>query len=236
MSGALFFRPGSYDPGKMLLRELKELVQSTADAAFAIDGAGVVVAWNGGAEAMFGLPAGEAVGRSCGSILHGADECGPVCSSRCSVRQAVESNHQIRNFDLQVRTPGGMKWCNVSVLVAEVTGSALPHSIHVIREVDTGKRLELLVRDFIVSGTKLPPEEARGLAAATRSPSREVELTAREHEILRLMARGMTTAKIAGQLHISRTTVNNHIQHILQKLDAHSRLEAIRRAEHAGLI
>ena len=37
-------------------------------------------------------------------------------------------------------------------------------------------------------------------------------------------------------IHISRTTVNNHIQHILGKLNAHTRLEAIRRAEHAGLI
>src|SRR5204862_5480617 len=132
-----------------------------------------------------------------------------------SVKQAVQANHQIRNFDLQVRTPGGMKWCNVSVLVAEVNGSTLPHSIHIIREVDTGKRLELLVRDFIVSGTKLPPEEAQAMAAATRSPVREVELTGREHEILRLMAKGLTTGKIADQLHISRTTVNNHIQHIL---------------------
>ncbi|RMG50565.1 MAG: DNA-binding response regulator [Acidobacteria bacterium] len=46
----------------------------------------------------------------------------------------------------------------------------------------------------------------------------------------------MTTADIADRLCISRTTVNNHIQHILRKLNAHSRLEAIRRAERAGLI
>jgi DNA-binding NarL/FixJ family response regulator len=41
---------------------------------------------------------------------------------------------------------------------------------------------------------------------------------------------------VADQLHLSRTTINNHVQHILRKLDAHSRLEAIRRAEHARLI
>jgi DNA-binding CsgD family transcriptional regulator len=57
-----------------------------------------------------------------------------------------------------------------------------------------------------------------------------------DSEILRLLARGATTTTIAQQLHVSRTTVNNHVQHILRKLDAHSRLEAIRRAEHAGLL
>jgi DNA-binding CsgD family transcriptional regulator len=41
---------------------------------------------------------------------------------------------------------------------------------------------------------------------------------------------------IAKQLQISPTTVNNHIQHILKKLNAHTRLEALRRAERAGLI
>ena len=45
-----------------------------------------------------------------------------------------------------------------------------------------------------------------------------------------------STTTVAEQLHISRTTVNNHVQHILRKLDSHTRLEAIRRAEHAGLI
>jgi DNA-binding NarL/FixJ family response regulator len=37
-------------------------------------------------------------------------------------------------------------------------------------------------------------------------------------------------------LHISRTAVNNHVQHLMRKLGAHTRLEAVRRTEHAGLI
>ena len=53
----------------MLLRELKELVDSTADASFAVDGAGAIVAWNGAAEAMFGVSASDALGQSCGSIV-----------------------------------------------------------------------------------------------------------------------------------------------------------------------
>jgi PAS domain S-box-containing protein len=220
----------------MLLRELKELVESTADAAFAVDGTGAIVAWNPAAETMFGVPASEAVGQPCGAIMRGSDECGPVCSPSCSIQQAVQCHHQVSNFDLQVQTSQGKRWCNISVLIAEVSNSSLPYSIHIIRAIDTRKRLELLVRDFLVNEANLPAEEAKAIASTTRSPSREVELTNRELEILRLLAKGLTTGAIAGQLHISRTTVNNHVQHILRKFNAHTRLEAIRRAELAGLI
>ncbi len=64
----------------------------------------------------------------------------------------------------------------------------------------------------------------------------ETELTLREKEILKLLGTGQTSRSIAGSLHISRNTVDNHIQHILKKLNAHSRLEAVRRAELSGLI
>jgi len=220
----------------MLFRELKELVESTGDAAFAVDGAGLIAVWNAAAERVFGLAAGEAVGKPCGEILRGEDECGPVCSQNCGVRQAIIDRRQVNNYDLQAQTPQGQKWFNVSVLVAEVTNSSLPYSIHIIRGVDVRKRLELLIRDFIVDEAGLPAEEVKALSGANRSPAREVNLTGRELEVLRLLAKGATTESIAGQLSISRTTVNNHIQHILQKLNAHTRLEAIRRAEHAGLI
>ncbi len=220
----------------MLLRELKEMIESTADAAFAVDGAGVIVAWNASAEALFGMQADAVMGQPCGLILQGMDECGPVCSAECSVRQAAQGHHPVRNFDLQGRTAQGRQWLNVSVLRAEIANSTAPYSMHIIRGIDVRKRMELLVRDFIVSEAGLPAEDVKALVLTTRSPAREVELTEREVEILRLLAKGTTTRAIAGQLHISQVTVSNHIQHILKKLNAHTRLEAVRRAEHAGLI
>lgn len=220
----------------MQLHELKQMIESTADAAFAIDGAGTIVSWNIAAEAMFGVSVKEVLGISCGQILQGVDECGPVCHPDCSIRQAVRCRQHINNFDLQVQTAQGRKWCNVSTLQANVDSSSLPYAIHIIRPIDTRKRLEILVRDFIVTETKLPDEDVKAIVSSARSPAREVRLTSREQEVLRLMAKGATTETIAEQLHISRTTVNNHIQHILGKLNAHTRLEAIRRAEHAGLI
>jgi DNA-binding CsgD family transcriptional regulator len=172
----------------------------------------------------------------CGEIIKGEDECGLVCSADCSVQQAVRKHHPVGNFDLHVETPSGRQWCNVSVLIAEEAASTIPYSIHVIRQIDVQKRLELLVRDFVVTGTGLPAEQALTLISSTRAAARETELSNRELDVLRLLAKGATTATLARQLHISRTTVNNHIQHILKKLNVHTRLEAIRRAEHAGLI
>ena len=216
--------------------EIKKMTESTSDPAFAADGQGLVVAWNQAAEALFALPASEAIGRPCGDIVRGTDECGSVCSQDCTVRQALGKGHPISNFDLQIETANGKQWCNASVLAAENGSSTSRFAVHIIRPIDLRKRLEILVRDFVVTNTNVPAEEVVALISSTRALTREAELTDRELEILRLLGKGTTTSEVAGLLHISRTTVNNHVQHILRKLDAHTRLEAIRRAEHAGLI
>ncbi|HEY5187324.1 MAG TPA: response regulator transcription factor [Actinomycetes bacterium] len=52
-------------------------------------------------------------------------------------------------------------------------------------------------------------------------------LTERELEVLRLVARGMNNRDIARQLFISENTVKNHIRNILEKLQLHSRMEAV---------
>ncbi|MCK6492042.1 MAG: helix-turn-helix transcriptional regulator [Nitrospira sp.] len=52
-------------------------------------------------------------------------------------------------------------------------------------------------------------------------------LTKREQDVLRLMAAGSTTKEIADALFISMVTVRNHIQHIFEKLGAHTRLQAL---------
>jgi DNA-binding CsgD family transcriptional regulator len=220
----------------MWLREIKELVESTSDSAFAVDGEGLLVAWNRASEELFNVPAKAAIGKPCGQILQGFDECGPVCSPDCTIQQSVRRHHPVGNFDLQVKTGEGRQWCNISVLIAGEATSTWPYAIHIVRPIDVRKRLELLVRDFVVNETCLPAEQVATLISSTRAPAQDTELSVREVEVLRLLAKGSTTATIARQLHISPTTVNNHIQHILRKLNAHTRLEAIRRAEHAGLI
>jgi PAS domain S-box-containing protein len=216
--------------------ELTRLVQSTCDASFAVDSDGCITAWNAGAEKLFGLVASETLGQSCGAIVKGTDECGAVCSEHCTVRRSIEQRRPLGNFDLEIETANGRQWSNVSVLVSDDHNSTRPNSIYIVRPIDLRKRLEILVRDFIVSNTSVTPENAVAMIASTRAPAKDIDLSPRELEILRLLARGESSKTGSDQLHISRTTFNNHVQHILKKLGAHNRLEAIRRAEHAGLI
>ena len=61
-------------------------------------------------------------------------------------------------------------------------------------------------------------------------------LTAREMEVLRLVARGMNNRDIARDLFISENTVKNHVRNILEKLQLHSRMEAVMYAVRAKLL
>jgi PAS domain S-box-containing protein len=52
-------------------------------------------------------------------------------------------------------------------------------------------------------------------------------LTPRQHEVLRLLEQGRSTAQIANELQLSAETVRNHIRHLLKALGVHTRLEAV---------
>ena len=62
------------------------------------------------------------------------------------------------------------------------------------------------------------------------------KLTEREMEVLRLVARGMNNRDIAKELFISENTVKNHVRNILEKLQSHSRMEAVMIAAREKLI
>jgi PAS domain S-box-containing protein len=58
-------------------------------------------------------------------------------------------------------------------------------------------------------------------------PHPELHLTPRQAEVLALLERGLTTAQIAEELHLSRETVRNHVRHMFRAVGAHSRLEMV---------
>ena len=64
----------------------------------------------------------------------------------------------------------------------------------------------------------------------------DVGLSDREMDVLDCLAQGMTTAQIAEQLYISENTVKTHVRHILDKLDASNRAEAVSKAIQLGVI
>ncbi|MGK3202081.1 response regulator [Amycolatopsis sp. MEPSY49] len=73
------------------------------------------------------------------------------------------------------------------------------------------------------------------LGTATPRDESFPRLTAREQEIMVLVARGMGNASIADQLVLSQKTVRNHVSHIFRKLRVTDRAQAIARAREAGI-
>jgi DNA-binding NarL/FixJ family response regulator len=86
-----------------------------------------------------------------------------------------------------------------------------------------------------------PAVTKRVIAQFTRAPrpsrpERIDDLSEREQEVFRLIARGLSNAEIGKELYISETTVKTHVTHILQKLDLRDRVQAVVLAYQSGLV
>jgi DNA-binding NarL/FixJ family response regulator len=88
------------------------------------------------------------------------------------------------------------------------------------------------IREVFAGKASLPPEVAVKLADSMAQP----DLTKRELQILKEMARGKSNKEIGQVFYISENTVKNHMKAILKKLDAIGRTEAIAIASQRGLV
>jgi len=98
------------------------------------------------------------------------------------------------------------------------------------------------IRLLAAGDSLLFPAAIRALAARhapAHAPAGGLDsagLTDREAQILRLIAQGLSNAEIAAQLIVSLETVKTHVAHVLTKLDARDRTQAVIRAYHTGFI
>ena len=79
-------------------------------------------------------------------------------------------------------------------------------------------------------------DEFKQMSRPERDQVPGLRLTERELEVLRLVAKGMNNREIARQLFISENTVKNHVRNILEKLQLHSRMEAVMYAVREKLL
>jgi DNA-binding NarL/FixJ family response regulator len=101
-----------------------------------------------------------------------------------------------------------------------------------IRAVASGDALlaPAVTRRVIEEFVRRPPDSVR------TAPPELAELTARELEVLELIARGLSNAEIAKELFVSETTVKTHVAHVLMKLDLRDRVQAVVFAYESGLV
>lgn len=201
-----------------------DIVAGTADAAFGTDEEGRIVIWNKAAERLLGYGAAQALGKPCHDILCGQDAFGNrFCDQDCALQNMVRRHEAVRRFQMNVRQAAGQRLAvAVSIVVVPGPRPAQYTILHLLQPLSAAAAADDLVQ-HIGRGA----HEAAG-ATDREAPDRRLQpLTARETEVLRLFADGVGTEEIADSLFISVTTVRNHSQNILRKLEAHSKLEAV---------
>lgn len=201
---------------------LTRFFSATADAVFATDSNCRIVYGNRAFGRLFldsdhspgllGRYCHEAV---CGRLGAGAP--GNFCSAECPVRRARYERETIPDFDMILMGENGTH-CRVNVGVLIAPQDWKPASVICIL------RPRHHADDPIPDADKAPGT-ATGHAGLG-------QMTPCEQRVARLIAEGLGTNHISAQLHISPTTVRNHIRHIYTKLDVHSRVELIHLLYH----
>jgi DNA-binding CsgD family transcriptional regulator len=210
-----------------------DLLLRTVDGIFAVDARQRIVLWNPGCEQLFGVPVQQAIGRPCSEIVRGKNPMEqPVCGGGCCIAAFADNPNIPSVFPLRARHAAGRELrLTVSVLLVPSVRKEQRLCVHLLR---CGAMMDPVLESQD-GGHSTRPQQAH-TAAQDAVPADASGLTAREQEILKLLAEGLGVGVISQLMRISIVTVRNHVQHIEGKLAVHSHAEAVAYAYRHNLV
>ncbi len=134
----------------------------------------------------------------------------------------------LTTFDLDEYVYEAMKAGASGFLLKDVRPEQLAEAVRVVAEGDS------LLAPTITR--RLVEEFVRRPRPGSTRPDQLSELTERELEVLKLLARGLSNAEVASTLFVSEATVKTHVAHVLTKLGLRDRVQAVVLAYESGLI
>jgi DNA-binding CsgD family transcriptional regulator len=215
--------------------ELLDLLASGHPPAFATDSRDRIVFWNQGAAELLGRRPDEAMGLHCYEVLNGRDVFGNrYCYANCPVTATLRSGEPVHGFEMEVAANGSeRKPINLTVLRIPSVREDLFTVVHLLQPIEPESRLQRTLDKINGNGVSAPNAAA---LPAVAEPESGPPLTRREIEVLALVAEGRPNKDVARALDLSLATVRNHIHSILDKLEVHSKLEAVSLAFRRGWV
>jgi DNA-binding CsgD family transcriptional regulator len=178
-----------------------------------------IVYLNPRAEEVLGRPLGKCIGLPCFKVIRGKTPDGKqFCRDACPAIEQLHFHKEIEPFRIRVGVGRRARWTQIVMIVAQPPDFSGPSLIHCIIDDEKEQRFKSYLTKVM---TRTPK------ARLKNSGLSYFQLTEREREILALLADDKSLHEIAGKLHLSYTTVRNHVQHILNKLGVHSIMEAV---------
>jgi PAS domain S-box-containing protein len=217
---------------------LFQALAKTGDGAFVTDEDQRIIFWNQAATQITGYPCEEVSGLPCYQLLEGRDdEDRPFCSRHCRIAAAALSGRAVKDYDISICSKADkVRWINLSTLTFPANGDGSKLILHSFRDITRKKHSEQLISHVIKAAGDLQNGDMPRAPFLAANGQPVAGLTNRELEVLSLLAQGCSTDDIARSLSISPSTARNHIRNILQKLQVHSRLEAVVQAYKQGLV
>ena len=119
---------------------------------------------------------------------------------------------------------------------ASITGAVRAGATGYLLKDTDAEELHRAIRGAAEGRVQLAPEAAARLMREVRAPESPEELTERETDVLKLLARGKANKQIASELFVEEKTVKAHVSSILRKLGVQSRTQAALHAVRVGLV